>query len=297
MVSVSSALAKSALLVLLVLAAPVGAKLGKVPGMEDAPSPDEAQAFTQADSDGSGDLSIDEYTKMLSATLSSVGEEGKIEGYEEHIAESFKGVDQDANGGICFKEWSSLVSQGKEKAAQAGRMREVAHDAKVRMSFDMSDGDKDGVLTQDEFFEGFSKYGYDKSQITAFFAKGNLDGDHTLTFEEFEHARSGNAQAEQDKRKGRLAEEEEQQRTEFKEADANLDGQLSSEEYLKVFMEFAKEMGGDDAIKAVTPEEILASYKSFDLDGNGGVSEQEWVDVLRANNARAAHSQRPARDL
>ena len=29
----------------------------------------------------------------------------------------------------------------------------------VKMSFDMADADKDGVLTQDEFFEGFSKYG------------------------------------------------------------------------------------------------------------------------------------------
>ena len=87
----------------------------------------------QADVDGSGDLCIAEYTKMLTASLSSVGqspqltlrrmrvvnqpstrpmsdvffprrqpltppsevgdagEAGKIEGHEEHIAESFKG--------------------------------------------------------------------------------------------------------------------------------------------------------------------------------------------------------------
>jgi len=35
--------------------------------------------------------------------------------------------------------------------------------------------------------------GYKEEQINDFFAKGNLDGDATLSYEEFQHARSAQA--------------------------------------------------------------------------------------------------------
>jgi Ca2+-binding EF-hand superfamily protein len=108
---------------------------------------------------------------------------------------------------------------------------------------------------------------------------------------------------------------EEQQRAEFREADTDGNGEISSSEYLKTWQDFAREMGqslttlqphckgrasvkllgglpgGAEALHAIKPEEIFDSFNSFDLDGSGNISEDEWVQVLRANAARAAEMQ------
>jgi Ca2+-binding EF-hand superfamily protein len=96
---------------------------------------------------------------MLSATFSSFGQADKFEGQDAQIADTFKTIDKDDSGGISYSEWHALVVQGRQKAEEAEKLRQAAHEEQVRLSFDMADKDKNGVLTQAEFFEGFSKYG------------------------------------------------------------------------------------------------------------------------------------------
>jgi len=116
--------------------------------------------FEQADNDGNGELSVEEYTNMLRKL--------KIPIAQEDIDGVFQGKTS-----ISIKD---LLDDAKDPGSDP-----VA--VKAMKTFDLMDKDKDGFVTKNEFLAISSKI--TPAQVNAVFARNDVNGDGRLSKDEY----------------------------------------------------------------------------------------------------------------
>ena len=237
-----------------------------------------AQAvFKEADMDGNGELTIQEFTASITAAMSTLPNQARLAEYMETVKGKFPQFDTDGSGGLSQREWMAVSSAGQQAAAAAQQLKGV---------FEAADKDKDLALTTAEMLEGFSKYGYDQKQIDTFFKMGDGNADGMLTFDEFIAGRTAMQRAKEMEAMAEAYQSEDEQIKAFAQADINKDGKLSLLEYTTSMQEFLKSMGSDTS--AIAPKQIAESFSQFDADADGRVTQEEWLAAVRRNAATKA---------
>ena len=238
------------------------------------------EAFALADTDGSGELSVDEFSASLSTAMAGLGqpEQDKLNEYLAVIKEKFSQFDTDGSGGLSQNEWG-LMSAAGQRAAQVSRQHQ-----QLKGVFEAADTDKDLALSTSEMFEGFNQYGYDEKQIDMFFKMGDNDQNGLLTFDEFIAGRDAMQRAKEVDAMAESFQSEEDQIKAFVDADINRDGKLSLLEYTGAMEEFLKALGGDAG--TIGANDITESFKRFDEDVDGKVTQQEWLAAVKRDSAK-----------
>ena len=238
------------------------------------------EAFALADTDGSGELSVDEFSASLSTAMAGLGqpEQDKLNEYLAVIKEKFSQFDTDGSGGLSQNEWGVMSAAG-QRAAQVSRQHQ-----QLKGVFEAADRDKDLALSTSEMFEGFNQYGYDEKQIDMFFKMGDNDQNGLLTFDEFIAGRDAMQRAKEVDAMAESYQSEEDQIKAFVDADINGDGKLSLLEYTGAMEEFLKALGGDAG--TIGANDIAESFKRFDEDVDGRVTQQEWLAANKRDSAK-----------
>jgi len=217
-------------------------------------------------------------------------EQAQLKQYAQMVHDKFSEFDSDQSNGISTAEWQAL-SQAGQKAAEDARQKQAAQkNAQLQGLFNKADSEQtDGKLTQQEMLSGFAQYGYDAAQIQSFFKMGDSDNDSMLTFDEFLRARDGMQRAKDLEAMMDSAKSEDDQLKAFADADINADGKLSVLEYTKAFEDFIGSVGGDAA--AIDAKQISETFAQFDNDGDGKVTQTEWIDSVKRNMGASAEAQ------
>ena len=132
------------------------------------------EAFHLFDKDGDGHITADE----LMVVLQSLGQSPTREQVDEMISE----VDLDGNGEMEFEEFVKLMLKN---------MGPKEDEAALREAFRLLDKDGSGGISREEMwdvlvsFKGVSGELVDKSDLNAMIAEADVDGDGTISFDEF----------------------------------------------------------------------------------------------------------------
>lgn len=124
------------------------------------------KAFAVFDTDGSGEISVDE----LASVMKSLGHNLNITQLRNAIAE----VDIDRSGSIDFEEFKTLTisTQGDRHS-------------RLRLAFEVFDTDRSGRITADELSSVMHQFGLTDAELAEMLKEVDVDGDGTIGFEEF----------------------------------------------------------------------------------------------------------------
>ena len=161
-------------------------------------------------------------------------------------------------------------------------------------SFEKLDGNSDGALSLDEFKAGAPK-GADSARSEALFKTIDADGDGAITKAEAEEFHGKRQEAQQQVQafllnlqsglSGTQTEEDgEEGESLFAKLDANADGSVAKDEFLK-----AISPDGDGANGLIT-----RLFTAMDADKDGKISEQELADFQKKLEERASNRPPPS---
>jgi len=253
--------------------------------------------FSQYDADGDGFVSEQEYKQGLvednkakgaqyvkpsDTDFESIAGDGTITEEEWNLAgldpDKFAEYDKDGNGISADEYKQGIIEDNKAKSAEHVNPRDV--------NFISVDSDGDGTITEEEW----NLAGLDPDK----FSEYNTDGKEGISKEEY-----GKIRADQNKAKG--AEHIKPEDTDFNSVDLNGDGSISEDEWNsaglddELYSTYAGEKGGmtEDEWSDVTADSRMdfsfsldnylgllpynLSFSDIDSDGNGDITENEWV--------------------
>lgn len=158
--------------------------------------------------------------------------------------------------------------------------------------FDKLDGNSDGALSLDEFKAGAPK-GADSTKSEELFKKIDADGDGSVTKAEAEefHAKREEAQQQvqsfllnlQSGLSGTQDEEDSEDKNYFAKLDADSDGSVAKEEFLKAV---APDGDGSNGL-------LSRLFAAMDADKDGKISKEEMADFKKQMEERASHRPPP----
>jgi Ca2+-binding EF-hand superfamily protein len=234
---------------------------------------DASRLLKEVDADGDGKISEEEYKNALGVTLDELKTRARDEfGPPE---KSFPAFDSSGDGQIDAEEWKAACEKlGIPEGRAADLLKEV-------------DQDGDGQVSEEEFraamgmgVEDLKRAVYDKLGSAEEAMKAmDKDGDGVITEEEF---------VEELKKQG-FGEKEAKEM--YKELDADGDGKVTAEDFADATGAKALEKMRSDA--GVGDEELLTgadgegvamppSAAQADADGDGKISEDEYMDACKA---------------
>ena len=257
-------------------------------------------AFKKFDVDGDGSIDRDEMTKALGGAGQNFS--------EQEINVIFNAADVDKDGTVDFEEFIGLMCPSAADTVAKFRGQYVSIDD-VKAAFKRFDVNGDGALDKQEISSALKSSGqtYSDLEVDTIFSLGDVDGDGEITLEEFVALMSPAATDVVNRLRKKFKNINDVKK-EFRTIDTDNDGLLSKEEvmasagnkFIQVEVDAIFELGdidGDNQIDMKefiglmypaaaevvaklgagfkNEEDIKASFKTLDVDGDGSISRDE----------------------
>lgn len=253
-------------------------KVETISNYNDNPAAAVQTVFKQMDANGSGKISLEEFTKALNKI--------NFTGVDKEIAALFRRYDVDNSGYLTLKEFGNALFKTGDKKVRAtstiGKVREILAARAggfqslrdIGRQFMVLDKDKSGTITREELQKGLELMlrGYNvtlsRAENERVFQAFDLDGSGTITYSEFIRGiRGGMNSARRDIVKQA-----------FQMLDSNSDGTLTPSEIAKKFnvSQHPRVLSGE-----WTEQKVVDTFlQSWDIHHHGEVSEDDFMEYF-----------------
>ncbi|KAJ2446301.1 hypothetical protein GGF42_005735 [Coemansia sp. RSA 2424] len=224
------------------------------------------KAFGAFDKDGDGFITETE----LAEAMTKLGE--KLSAKE--LKEMFVEADANKDGTISYEEFVDMMMKGDAEPAEAKKPAakkalSEAQLAEFREAFTLFDKDNDGSITGEELGAVLKALGQNPSEqeIQDMVNELDADGNGKIDFEEFVSLM-----------KTHSADENDEYKEAFHVFDKDGDGQITEAELADAMAKLGEKL---------VPEEISAMFAEADVNGDGHISYDEFVGMMKKDSTEA----------
>ena len=276
---------------------------------------DVQQAFKKFDMNGDGAIDRQELTQALSSSGQNFT--------QQEINAIFNAADVNKDGDVDYEEFIGLMCPSAADIVSKFRS-EYKNIEDVRAAFKRFDRDGDGALSKDELSAALKSSGqsYSNVEVDAIFSLGDSDGDGEITMAEFVNLMSPSATETLNKiRKnfrnindvksafkaidtdndGLLSKQEmmsssgckfdkEEVQAIFDLGDVNGDDQIDMGEFIGIMYPSATEVISKLSLSFRNIEDVKASFKLLDRDGDGSITRDEMTSSSHKFSAEQVES-------
>ncbi|ONK74379.1 uncharacterized protein A4U43_C03F5620 [Asparagus officinalis] len=214
------------------------------------------EVFKVFDRDQNGYISANELINVMI----SLGEKLTEEEAEQMIREA----DLDGDGQVNYQEFVQLM-QNITVSVEMGLVHDEEHMSEFVEALSLFDKDGDGCSALEELATVIKSLGQDPKEemLLHIMSKFNVEGNENVEFGEFLNQMT---------RKMKETDAEEELREVFKVFDRDQNGYISANELINVMISLGEKL---------TEEEAEQMIREADLDGDGQVNYQEFVQLMQ----------------